>query len=168
MPDSRTIGMILNPKNSDAEEVTKAAQEGARSLGPKLIVAGATTPEQLDQAFASVIAQGAGAVLMGSDTFLNAQSDRIIELAAKHRLPVMYNGRVFVERGGLISYGANFADTYRLVGTCAGKVLKGAKPADLPVIEPTRFELVVNLKTAKALGLTIPQTMLARADEVID
>ena len=168
MPDSRTIGMILNPKNSDAEEVTKAAQEGARSLGRKLIVAGATTPEQLDQAFTSVIAQGAGAVLMGSDTFLNAQSDRIIELAAKHRLPVMYNGRAFVERGGLISYGANFADTYRLVGTYAGKVLKGAKPADLPVIEPTRFELVVNLKTAKALGLTIPQTMLARADEVID
>jgi len=160
--------MILNPKNSDAEEVTKAAQEGARSLGRKLIVAGAMTPEQLDQAFASVIEQGAGAVLMGSDTFLNAQSDRIIELAAKHRLPVIYNGRAFVERGGLISYGANFADTYRLVGNYAGKVMRGAKPADLPVIEPTRFELVVNLKTAKALALTIPQTMLARADAVID
>jgi putative ABC transport system substrate-binding protein len=168
MPETRTIGMILNPKNSDAEEVTKGAQDGARSLGRELIVHGASAPEQLDEAFASVAQQGAGAVLMGSDTFLNAQSDRIIALAAKHRLPVMYNGRAFVERGGLISYGANFADMYRLVGNYAGKVLKGAKPADLPVIEPTRFELVVNLKTAKALGLTVPQTILARADEVVD
>ena len=105
---------------------------------------------------------------MGSDTFLNAQRDRIVALAARHRLPMMYNGRSFVEGGGLISYGTNFADNYRLVGNYAGKVLKGTKPADLPVIEPTRFELVINLKTAKALGLSIPQTMLARADEVID
>ena len=105
---------------------------------------------------------------MGSDTFLNAQRDRIIALAARHRLPMMYNGRSFVEGGGLISYGTNFADNYRLVGNYAGKVLKGTKPADLPVIEPTRFELVINLKTAKALGLSIPQSMLARADEVID
>ena len=168
MPGTRTIGMILNPKNSDAGEVTKGAQEGARSLGRELIVLNTSTPEQLDEAFASVAQQGAGAVLMGSDTFLNAQSERIIGLAAKHRLPVMYNGRAFVERGGLISYGANFADMYRLVGNYAGKVLKGAKPADLPVIEPTRFELVVNLKTATALGLKIPQTILARADEVVD
>ena len=92
----------------------------------------------------------------------------VTALAARHRLPTMYNGRSFVEGGGLISYGTNFADNYRIVGNYAGKVLKGAKPADLPVIEPTRFELVINLKTAKALGLSIPQTMLARADEVID
>jgi putative ABC transport system substrate-binding protein len=167
-PEARIIGMILNPKNSDAEEVKKAAQEGARSLDRELIVLDASAPEQLDEAFASVIDRGAGAVLMGSDTFLNAQRDRIVALAAKHRLPAIYNGRSFVEGGGLISYGANFPDNYRLVGNYAGKVLKGAKPADLPVIEPTRFELVINLKTAKALGLSIPQTMLARADEVID
>jgi len=168
VPEARKIGMILNPKNSDADEVTKGAQEGARSLGRELIVRGASAPEQLDEAFASMTQQGAGAVLMGSDTFLNAQSDRIIALAAKHHLAVIYNGRAFVERGGLISYGANFSDMYRLVGNYAGKVLEGAKPADPPVIEPTRFELVVNLKTAKALGLTIPQTILARADEVVD
>ena len=167
-PQATTIGMILNPKNSDAEEVTKAAQEGVKTLSRKLVVIGASGPEQLDQAFASVVEQGAGALLMGSDTFLNAQRDRIIALAARHRLPTMYNGRSFVEGGGLISYGTNFADNYRLVGNYAGKVLKGVKPADLPVIEPTRFELVINLKTAKALGLSIPQTMLARADEVID
>src|SRR5436190_15649515 len=163
-----TIGMILNPKNSDAEEVTKAAQEGAKTLDRKLVVIGASAPEQLDQAFAFVIEQGAGALLMGSGTFLNARRDRIIALAARHRLPTMYNGRYFVEGGGLISYGTNFADNYRLVGNYAGKVLKGAKPAELPVIEPTRFELVINLKTAKALGLTVPQTILARADEVIE
>jgi putative ABC transport system substrate-binding protein len=167
-PGARTIGMILNPKNSDADEVKKGAQEGARSLGRELIVLDASAPGQLDEAFVSITEQGAGAVLMGSDTFLNAQSDRIIALAAKHRLPVMYNGRAFVERGGLIGYGTNFTDMYRLVGNYAGKVMRGAKPADLPVIEPTRFELVVNLKTAKALGLTIPQTILARANEVID
>ena len=167
-PKATTIGMILNPKNSDAEEVTKAAQEGVKTLSRKLVVIGASGPEQLDQAFASVIEQGAGALLMGSDTFLNAQRDRIIALAARHRLPTMYNGRYFVEGGGLISYGTNFADNYRLVGNYAGKVLKGAKPAELPVIEPTRFELVINLKTAKALGLMVPQTILARADEVIE
>jgi putative ABC transport system substrate-binding protein len=105
---------------------------------------------------------------MGSDTFLNAQAERVIALAARHRLPTIYNGRSFVERGGLISYGTNFADTYKLVGSYAGKILKGAKPADLPVIEPTRFELLINLNTAKALGLAIPQTILARADEVIE
>jgi putative ABC transport system substrate-binding protein len=131
-------------------------------------VARASTPEQLDQAFAVVVQRGAGAVLMGSDTFLNAQAERVIALAARHRLPTIYNGRSFVERGGLISYGTNFADTYKLVGSYAGKILKGAKPADLPVIEPTRFELLINLNTAKALGLAIPQTILARADEVIE
>jgi putative ABC transport system substrate-binding protein len=105
---------------------------------------------------------------MGSDTFLNAHRDRIVALAAQHRLPTMYNGRTFVERGGLIGYGANFLNNYQLVGVYAGKVLRGAKPADLPVVEPTRFELLINLNTAKALGLAIPQTILARADEVIE
>ncbi|TMJ63007.1 MAG: ABC transporter substrate-binding protein [Alphaproteobacteria bacterium] len=168
VPQASIIAMILNPKNSDAQEVTKGAQEGARTLGRELVVAYATMPEQLDQAFASVVQQGAGAMLMGSDTFLNAQADRIIALAARYRMPAMYNGRAFVERGGLIGYGTNFADMYRLVGIYAGKVLKGAKPADLPVVEPTRFELLINLNTAKALGLAIPQTVLARADEVVE
>jgi len=168
LPEARVIGMVLNPKNSDAAEVTKAAQDGARTLGRQLVVAGASTPEQLDEAFAAVLGQGAGAVLMGSDTFLNAHGDRIIALAARHRLPTMYNGRASVERGGLISYGANFADMYRLVGAYAGKVLHGTKPADLPVVQPTRFELLLNLNTAKALGLAIPPAILARTDEIIE
>lgn len=168
LPQVTAFGMILNPKNSDAEEVIQGAQEGARTLGRELIVAGASSPEQLDEAFARVVEKGAGALLMGSDTFLNAHSGRIIALAERFRLPTIYNGRVFVERGGLISYGANFADMYQLVGGYAGKVLKGAKPAELPVLEPTRFELVVNMVTAKALGLTIPPLILGRADEVIE
>jgi putative ABC transport system substrate-binding protein len=127
VPQATVIGMILNPKNSDAEEVTKSAQEGARTLGRKLVVVGASTPEQLDQAFASVIQESAGALLMGSDTFLNAHRDRIIALAAQHRLPTMYNGRSFVERGGLIAYGANFLNNYQLVGVYADKVLRGAR-----------------------------------------
>ena len=167
-PESGTIGLILNPKNSDAPEVVKAAQEGAQMLGRKLAVAPASTPEQLDEAFASVVNEGAGALLLGSDTFLNAQAARIVALAERYRLPTMYNGRAFVERGGLISYGTDFNDTYRLVGGYAGKVLHGAKPADLPVLEPTRYELLINLKTAKSLGLAIPHLILARANEVIE
>jgi ABC-type uncharacterized transport system substrate-binding protein len=166
--EASTIGLILNPKNSDAPEVIRAAQNGAQTLGRKLAVAPASTPEQLDEAFASVVNDGAGALLMGSDTFLNAQSARIIALAERYHLPTMYNGRAFVERGGLISYGTDFTDTYRLVGGYAGKILHGAKPADLPVLEPTRYELLINLKTAKSLGLTIRHLILARANEVIE
>jgi putative ABC transport system substrate-binding protein len=168
LPEVTVIGLILNPKNSDAAEVIAAASEGARKLGRQLVVTGASTPEQLDKAFASIVKAGAGALLMGSDTFLNAHGDRIIALAERFRLPTMYNGRTFVEGGGLISYGANFADTYRLVGGYAGKIIKGAKPADLPVLEPTRYELLINLKTAKSLGLTIPPLILGRADETIE
>jgi putative ABC transport system substrate-binding protein len=168
LPQVMTVGLILNPKNSDAEEVVQGAQEGARTLGRQLVVAGASSPEQLDEAFAEIVEKGAGALLMGSDTFLNAHSARIIALAERSRLPTIYNGRAFIERGGLISYGANFGDMYQLVGGYAGKILKGAKPAELPVLEPTRFELVINLKTAKAMGLAIPPLILGRADEVIE
>jgi putative ABC transport system substrate-binding protein len=168
LPESSLFGLILNPNNSDAQDVIKAAQAGAATLGRRLVVATATTPEQLDAAFASMAEQHAEGLLMGSDTFLNAQRDRILALAARYRLPTIYNGRQFVENGGLIGYGADFADNYRLIGTYAGKILKGTKPADLPVIEPTHFQLVINLKTAKSLGLTIPQMILVRADEVIE
>jgi putative ABC transport system substrate-binding protein len=122
----------------------------------------------LDEAFASIAQQGAGALLMGSDTYLNAQRDQAVALAARHRLPTVYSGREFVDAGGLMSYGASFVAAYREIGVYAGKVLGGTKPADLPVLEPARFELVVNLKTAKALGLHVPQSILARADAVID
>jgi putative ABC transport system substrate-binding protein len=168
LPESSVFGLILNSNNSDADQVTKAAEAGATVLGRRLLTAPATTPEQLDTAFASLAERHVDALLMGSDTFLNAQSERILSLASRHRLPTIYNGRQFVDAGGLLSYGADFGDSYRLIGSYAGKILKGAKPTDLPVVEPTRFELVVNLKTAKALGLTVPRSILVRADEVIE
>jgi putative ABC transport system substrate-binding protein len=168
LPESGVFGLILNSNNSDSAEVTRAAEAGAAVLGRRLVTAPATTPEELDTAFASLAERHVDGLLMGSDTFLNAQSDRILSLAARHRLPTIYNGQQSAEAGGLLSYGADFGDNYRLMGSYAGKILKGAKPADLPVVEPTRFELVVNLRTAKALGLTVPPSILARADEVVE
>jgi len=168
LPESSVFGLILNSNNSDSAEVTRAAEAGAAVLGRRLVTAPATTPEELDTAFASLAERHVDGLLMGSDTFLNAQSDRVLSLAARHRLPTIYNGRQSAEAGGLLSYGADFGDNYRLMGSYTGKILKGAKPADLPVVEPTRFELVVNLRTAKALGLTVPPSILARADEVVE
>jgi putative ABC transport system substrate-binding protein len=168
VPSASLIAMLFNPKNSDSPEVTKAAQAGAHTLGRQLVLAGASSIDELDEGFARVAQQRVGALLMGSDTFLNAQQDRIVALAARYRLPTIYPGREYAKIGGLISYGASFSDNYRLMGVYAGKILHGAKPADLPVVEPTRFQLVINLNTAKALGITVPQLLLAQADEVIE
>jgi putative ABC transport system substrate-binding protein len=168
LPEIATVGLIVNPKNSDAAGVIEAAQVGARSLQRRLVIAGGSTVDELDNAFQQVKQQGAGAVLLASDTYFNAESTRIVALAARHRMPAIYNGRAFTEMGGLISYGANFAENYRLIGVAVGRILNGAKTTDIPVIEPTRFELVINLRAAKALGLTIPPLILTRADEVIE
>jgi putative ABC transport system substrate-binding protein len=132
------------------------------------VLATASTASDLDTAFAAMVAQGAGALLLTVDPFLAGQRDRIVALAARHAIPAMYQLREFIAAGGLASYGINFANMRRQIGVYVGKILNGAKPADLPVQQPTRFELVVNLKTAKALGLTVPQSILARADEVIE
>jgi ABC-type uncharacterized transport system substrate-binding protein len=147
---------------------TQEVQAAAAQLGVKSIVFMASTERDIDGAIASLVQQGAGALVVTLDPFLISRRQRIIVLAERHSLPVMYSVREMVVAGGLISYATHFADGFRQAGVYVGKILKGVKPSDLPVVQPTKFELIINLKAAKALGLTVPPTLLARADEVIE
>ena len=168
VPRAMRIGVLWNPSNPWHPLALKGVEPGARSLGVQLQTLKVRDPEEFENAFAAMTRERAGAVLVLADPMMFFQRTRLVDLAAKRRLPVMYGGtRAFVEVGGLMSYWANEADLYRRVGSYVDRILKGANPADLPVEQPTRFELVINLKTAKALGLTIPQSLLQRADEVI-
>jgi putative tryptophan/tyrosine transport system substrate-binding protein len=169
VPDVSKIAILANQGNPMhalllAEEVPRAA----RNLGIALPVVEATTAEQLDIAFASATAQGADAMVVFGDTMVLRQASRVVALAAEHRLPAMYLFGQFTNVGGLISYGPDLADLYRRVGGYVDNILKGIKPSDLPVEQPTKFELVINLKAAKALGLTVPPSLLVRADKVIE
>jgi putative ABC transport system substrate-binding protein len=149
------------------KDILKAAEIAAQALGVRLQVVEARGPADFDRAFSDMTRARAGALTVLATTMFVTERRRLVDLAAKHRLPAVYPLREFVDAGGLMAYGANVADLYRRTATYADKILKGAKPGDLPVEQPTKFELVINLKTAKALGLTIPQSMLARADEVV-
>jgi len=168
VPQVGVIALLVNPNNSNTERTTRDMQEAARARGVQLHILIAGTESEIDAAFATLAQLHAGGLVVGGDPFFANRREQLVTLAATHGVPAIYQSREFVEAGGLISYGLNFIAAFRLVGVYAGKILKGAKPADLPVQQPTTFELVVNLKTAKDLGLTIPPSILARADEVIE
>jgi putative ABC transport system substrate-binding protein len=168
VPQVGVIALLVNPNNSNTERTTRDMQEAARARGVQLHILIAGTESEIDAAFATLVQLHAGALVVGGDPFFANRREQLVTLAATHGVPAIYQSREFAEAGGLISYGLNFIAAFRLVGVYAGKILKGAKPADLPVQQPTTFELIVNLKTAKDLGLTIPPSILARADEVIE
>ena len=168
VPKAAMIGVVMNPTNPSTEAYARELQEAARSHGHQIHILNASTEGEIDIAFASLVQLRAGAVLIVTDTFFTGWRDQLVALAARYAIPAIYDIRDFAAAGGLISYGTNFADLYRQAGLYAGRILKGEKPADLPVVQPTKFDLVINLNTAKALGLDIPPTLLARADEVIE
>ena len=168
VPMASPIGVLVNPTNPDTEDEANDIREAARGLGIQIVVARAGKADDLDDAFATLVNQGARALIIGSDTFFTSQRSQISIRAARHSLPNIWVTRIEVEAGGLMSYGANIPDVYRQAGVYAGQILKGAKPANLPVQLPTAFDLIINLQTAKALGLEVPPTLLARADEVIE
>jgi putative ABC transport system substrate-binding protein len=169
VPKASTIVLLLNPNTSSpAERPILDMQEAARAKGIQFAILKAATESEIDAAFASLLQLHASALVVGTDAFFNSRREQLVALAARHAIPAIYEWREFVAAGGLISYGASLAGVYRQLGIYAGKILKGAKPADLPVQQPDKFELVINLKTAAALGLAVPQSILARTDEVIE
>ncbi len=169
LPTARTIALLANPNAASVSEVTiRLAQQAASAKGIRLLVVNAGDASDVEAAFASIAQQRADALMVSADAFFFAQRERIVALAARYAVPAAYELQEFVDAGGLISYGPNVASLRRQVGVYAGKILKGAKPVDLPIQQPTKFDLMINLKAAKALGLTVPPTLLARADEVIE
>jgi len=168
VPNVTAISLLLNPKNPDSEFEVQDVQEAARVLGRQLQVLPASVEAEIPGAFAKVVQQRDGALIVASDPFFSGRRGLLVALAARHGVPTIYERRDFPDAGGLISYGHKRADAYRQLGIYTGRILKGTRPADLPVLQPTKFELVVNLNAAKALGLEIPSTLLAHADEVIE
>jgi putative ABC transport system substrate-binding protein len=168
VPQAQVIALLVNSGNPNAGRVVGEVQEAAQAKGRQLNILKADTEAEIDAAFATLLQLHAGALVVAADPFFNSRRDQLVALASRHMVPAIYEWREFTASGGLISYGTSLTGMWRLVGVYTGKILKGAKPADLPVEQPTRFELVVNLQTAKALGLTVPPSILARADEVID
>jgi len=168
VPQAKVIALLVNPNSGGTERVIGDVQEAARAKGVQLPILDASTEGEIDAVFTTLLQLHAEALIVSNDAFFFSRFGQLVALASHHAVPAIYGWRDTAAFGGLISYGANIGAVYRQVGTYAGKILKGAKPADLPVEQPTKFELVINLKTAKALGLTVPQTLVARADEVIE
>jgi putative tryptophan/tyrosine transport system substrate-binding protein len=165
---STTITMLVDPSNPNFAGELKDAESAISALGQHIRVLNASNDREFDAVAATLAQERPSALLVSSDPFFLARRDRLVALSARYKIPTMYNDREFVAVGGLISYGASIADGYRQAGTYVGKILKGAKPNDLPIMQPTKFDLSINLKTAKALGLTVPDRLLALADEVIE
>ena len=169
VPKAVHIAALINPANTPiADAALQDIQEAARVIGLQIQVLKASTNREIEAAFATLVRDGVDALFVAPDTFFVSRRVQFATLAAHHRIPAAYNGRDFVEVGGLMSYGTDRVDTYRQVGAYAGQILKGAKPADLPVLQSTKFEFVINMQTARALGIEVPATLLAIADEVIE
>jgi putative ABC transport system substrate-binding protein len=168
VPQAETIAVLLNPNFPSYERQLLDVQEAARAIGLKIHVLRAATDREIDTAFETVAQEHIAAITVAADPFFDTRRNKLVALAARHAVPTMYHFREFAAAGGLMSYGIDNLDTYRQIGVYAGRILRGAKPANLPVLQPTKFEFIINLKTAKALGLTIPSGVLSTADEVFE
>ena len=168
VPKVTVFGLLVNPNNVQTENITRQVQAAADTLGRKLVVIKAAAERDFDPAFASFIQQGVGALLIPADPVFDGRAEQLVTQAARHALPTIYSLSEYAIAGGLMSYGTSITGTFRQVGVYTGRILKGDKPSDLPVVQPTRFEMVINLKTAKTLGLTVPLTLQVAADEVIE
>jgi putative ABC transport system substrate-binding protein len=168
VPSATNIALLVNPTNSNSETLSRELRSAARTLGLTLNVLNASTEADINAAFASLVQQRAGGLVVGGDAFLSTGSEQIAALAVRHRVPSIYQSLVFAPAGGLMSYGGDSADAYHQAGVYTGRILKGEKPAELPVIQSAKVKLTVNLKTAKAIGLEMPPALLGRADEVIE
>jgi putative tryptophan/tyrosine transport system substrate-binding protein len=168
IPGVQLIAVLLNPNRPDHAHELREVQEPAATIGQQIHILPASNVSDIDAAFATAAQLRAGAMLIGSDPFFNSQRDKIVALAARHSIPAIYEQREYALAGGLMSYGTNFSDGYRQAGIYAGRILKGEKPGDLPVLQSTKFEFVINLKTAKALGIEVPPNLSAEADEIIE
>ena len=167
VPKAAVIAFLMDPGRPASVAEFLEVEAAARTIGRKIVLAKAASEREFEPAFATIVKAGADALVVGGNALFASQSRQLVALAARHSIPAIYDARDHVAAGGLISYGSSLADAYRQAGVYAGRILKGAKPAELPVLQPTTFDLVINLKTAKALGLTVPQSVLLRADEVI-
>jgi len=168
VPDAAIIAVLINPGTPGADSQLTEVQTAARAIARNVQILAAGSERELNKVFATLAKARAEALLVAADPFFNAHRQQIVSLAARYAIPTIYEFREFAAAGGLMSYGINLADAYRQIGLYTGKILQGTNPADLPVVQPTKFELVVNLRAAKALGITVPPTLLARADEVIE
>jgi putative ABC transport system substrate-binding protein len=168
VPKATTIALLVKPNTAETEAERRDVLAAAQATGQQLLLFDASTEPEIATAFKSAAERGAGALLVGSGPFFNSQREYIVSMAARYALPAIYNIREAVAAGGLISYGTSLTDAYRQAGIYVGRILKGEKPGDLPVMQPTKFELIINLKTAKALGLSVPPSLLAIADEAIE